>query len=77
MCRVKNRPVSNIEYFQVTHNICTEKSNELIIDLNLGHHEDYTTHKLRNCNQSDKEKLVTHDILKEGTHFHKVVMSED
>ena len=77
MCRVKDRPPSNVDYFLITHNIYSEEATKLLIELNLGHYEDYTVKEMRKCNYSDKEKLVTHDSLTAGTHFYKVATSED
>ena len=74
MCQVKRRPPSNVDYFLTTHNIHAEEATKLLIDLNLGHYEDYAVDDMRKCNQ---EKLVTHDSLTAGTRFCKVATSED
>ena len=36
MCRVKNRPLSDIEWFLMTRNVYTEEVKKITTDLNLG-----------------------------------------
>ena len=73
---MQDRPISKEDYFSIVHNIYSDKANEILIDLDLAHYEDWTPKERLRCTPIEEQKLITHDKLTTGTYQYRVITSE-